>query len=62
MAEVKSYNEIRESCLLVSYSYKLAGKHSLWVEHYVGPTHEYFALFSETSEANLPLTITTNEL
>lgn len=56
----KSYNQIRESALLVSYSYKLAGKHGLWVEHYVDEVQEYFALFGETSQ--LPLTILTNEI
>lgn len=57
---MKSYNEIRDTCLLVDYSYKLAGKHGLWVEHYVDEQREYFALFGYTS--HLPLTITTNEL
>lgn len=56
----KSYNEIRESSVLVDYDYKLAGNSGLWVEHYVDETHEYFALFGETSQ--LPLTITTNEI
>jgi hypothetical protein len=56
----QSYNEIRKTCLLVDYNYKLAGKYGLWVEHYVDETHEYFALFGETSQ--LPLTITINEL
>lgn len=58
----KGYNEIRETCLLVDYSYKLAAKCGLWVEHYVDENREYFALFSETSTSQLPLTITTNEL
>ena len=56
----KSYNEIRESALLVGYNYKLATNHGLWVEHYVDETYEYFALFGETSQ--LPLTIITNEI
>jgi hypothetical protein len=56
----KSYNEIRETCLLVGYNYKLAGKHGLWVEHYVDEINEYFALFGYTS--HLPLTILTNEI
>lgn len=59
---MKSYNQIRESCLLVDYSYKLAAKHGLWVEHYVDEQREYFALFGETSDSQLPLTITTNDL
>ena len=58
----KSYREIRETCLLVDYSYKLAAKHGLWVEHYVDEQREYFALFSETSTSQLPLTIITDEL
>ena len=59
---MKSYNEIRATALLVDYSYKLAGKAGLWVEHYVDETHEYFALFGEQSNSNFPLTITNNEL
>jgi hypothetical protein len=57
-----SYQQLRETCLLVGYNYKLAAKHGLWVEHYVGPTHEYFALFTETSQSQLPLTIIPHEL
>lgn len=57
-----SYIEIRETCWLVGYNYKLAAKHGLWVEHYVDEQREYFALFSQTSTSPLPLTITTNEL
>ena len=56
----KSYNQLQETCLLVGYNYKLAAKHGLWVEHYVDETHEYFALFGETSQ--LPLTVVSNEL
>jgi hypothetical protein len=57
-----SYNQIRESCLLVGCDYKLAGKYSLFVEHYVDEQCEYFALFSSTPNSYLPLTITSNEL
>lgn len=57
---MKSYNEIRETCLLVDYNYKLAAKYGLWVEHYVDEHREYFALFGENS--TLPITITTNDL
>lgn len=56
----KTYNEVRETCLLVGYNYKLAAKHGLWVEHYVDETNEYYALFGENH--TLPLTILTNEL
>jgi len=55
---MKSYNEIRETCLLVDYSHKLAAGAGLWVEHYVDEQREYFALFGETSEQLLPITIT----
>lgn len=54
----KSYNEIRDTCLLVGYDYKLAAGAGLWVEHYVDEQREYFALFSPNSTAQLPLTIT----
>lgn len=55
---MKSYHEIRETCLLVDYSYKLAAKCGLWIEHYVDEQREYFALFSPDSPSLLPLTIT----
>lgn len=54
----KSYLEIRESCLLVNYSHKLAAGAGLWVEHYVDEQREYFALFGENSTSQLPITIT----
>lgn len=55
----KTYKEIRESCLLVDYSYQLLGKGGLWVETYESRTYEYRALFNDNL---LPLTITTNEI
>jgi len=55
---MKSYNEIRDTCLLVDYSYKLAAGAGLWIEHYVDEQREYFALFSPQSTSQLPLTIT----
>lgn len=58
----KGYNEIRETCLLVDYNYKLAAGAGLWVEHYVDEQREYFALFSETSNNYFPLTITSKSL
>lgn len=60
----QSYYEIRENCELVACGYKLAGKAQLFVEHYLDRFHkrEYFALFSNTPNSYLPLTITTNEL
>lgn len=54
----KSYHEIRETCMLVDYDYKLAAGAGLWVEHYVDEQREYFALFGEHSDSLLPLTIT----
>ena len=54
----KGYNEIRETCLLVDYVYKLACKSALWIEIYQDKTHEYRALFSPTGTSLLPLTIT----
>ncbi len=59
-----SYYEIRENCELVACGYKLAGKHSLFVEHYLDAFHkrEYFALFSDTPNSYLPITITSNDL
>ena len=59
---MKSYNEIRNTCLLVSYDHKLAGNAGLWVEHYVDEQREYFALFGEQSDSQLPLTITSQLL
>ena len=55
----KSYNEIRESCLLVDYDYKLLGIGGLWIETYEDKTHQYRALFGDTQQ---PLTITTHEI
>ena len=54
----KSYNEIRESCLLIDYEYKLAAKCGLWIEIYQDKTHEYRALFSPDSTDLFPITIT----
>lgn len=54
----KGYNEIRETCLLVDYVYKLACKSALWIEIYQDKTHEYRALFSPESISPFPLTIT----
>jgi hypothetical protein len=60
----KSYNEIRHSCLLVDYQYKLAGNSGLWVEIYQDKTHEYHALFPKdtTLVTDLPITITKHEI
>ena len=60
----KSYNEIRHSCRLVDFQYKLAGNSGLWVEVYQDKTHQYNALFSKdtTLVTALPLTITKHEI
>lgn len=60
----KSYNQIRESSKLVSCGYKMAGKHQLFVEHYLDNFYnrEYFVLFSAQPNSLFPLTINTNEL
>jgi hypothetical protein len=53
----KSYTQIRETCQLLDYSYKLAGKYGVWVEHYRDQEREYFALFGDTA-TDMPTTIT----
>lgn len=60
----KSYHEIRHSCRLVDFQYKLAGNSGLWVEVYEDSTHEYHALFPKdtTLVTDLPLTITKHEI
>ena len=60
----QSYYEIRDNCQLVSCGYKQAGKSQLFVEHYLDTFHncEYFALFSNTPNSYVPLTITKNDL
>jgi hypothetical protein len=57
--DIKSYSEIRESCLLVDYNYYLLGKGGLWIETYENKTHQYRALFNDNL---LPITITTHEI
>ena len=59
---MKSYNEIRESCLLVDYEYRFAAKCALWIEVYQDKLHEYHALFSPTGTSPFPLTITQVQL
>lgn len=54
----KSYNEIRSTCKLVDYVYKLACNSALWIEIYEDNTHEYRALFSPESSSPFPSTIT----
>lgn len=54
----KSYNEIRKTCKLIDYVYKVACKSGLWVEIYQDDVHEYRALFSTDGTNTFPLTIT----
>jgi hypothetical protein len=60
----KSYHEIRHTCQLVDFQYKLAGNSGLWVEVYQDDTHEYRALFPKdtTLVTDLPITITKHEI
>lgn len=58
MAATKSYNEIRQTCKLISYEYKLAAKFGLYIETYSDGTTEYCALFSPDKLSPLPITIT----
>lgn len=59
---MKSYNQIRESCLLVDYNYYLLGNGGLWIETYENKTHQYRALFGNDNASFLPLTITFHEI
>ena len=57
------YTEIRETCKLVEYDLKLAGKGKLWVEVYRDAEYEYRALFPDLPEwSQMPLTILTHKL
>ena len=57
------YTEIRESCQLIDYSLKLAGKGKLWVEVYRDDQYEYRALFPDLAEwSQMPMTILTHKL
>ena len=60
----KGYHEIRHSCQLVDFYYKLAGNSGLWVEVYQDQTHQYCALFPKdtTLVTDLPITITKHEI
>lgn len=54
----RSYNEIRQHCKLMDYSYQLAGKNGLWVETWQEGYTTHRALFGE-NYTDLPLTIIT---
>ena len=57
------YNEIRETCRLIDYSLKLAGKGRLWVEVYQDEQYEYRALFPDLDDwSSVPMTILTHKL
>jgi hypothetical protein len=57
------YLEIRESCKLVEYDLKLAGKGKLWVEVYRDSEYEYRALFPDVADwSAVPMTILTHKL
>lgn len=57
------YTEIRETCQLVEYNLKLAGKGKLWVEVYRDAEYEYRALFPDLDEwSSMPMTILTHPI
>ena len=57
------YTEIRETCKLVEYDLKLAGKGKLWVEVYRDDEYEYRALFPDLDDwSSVPMTILTHKL
>lgn len=57
------YLEIRESCKLIEYDLKLAGKGKLWVEVYRDSEYEYRALFPDLADwSAMPMTILTHKL
>ena len=59
----KGYVEIRETCKLIEYDLKLAGKGRLWVEVYRDSEYEYRALFPDLDDwSTMPMTILTHKL
>lgn len=53
-----AYNEIRDTCKLIAYGLKFAGKGQLWVETYRDAAYEYYAMFPDRDDWNLlPFTI-----
>ena len=57
------YTEIRETCKLVEYDLKLAGKGKLWVEVYRDAEYEYRALFPDLDDwSQVPMTILTHPI
>jgi len=58
----KSYNEIVDTCTLVSYKQEFTSKDSVWVEYWQDDTHRYRCLFTPTSLDILPLTYFTEPI
>lgn len=57
------YSEIRETCKLIEYDLKLAGKGKLWVEVYRDDEYEYRALFPDLDDwSAMPMTILTHPI
>jgi hypothetical protein len=57
------YSEIRETCKLIDYSLKLAGKGKLWIEVYRDDQYEYRALFPDLDDwSQMPMTILTQPI
>lgn len=57
------YHEIRQSCKLIEYDLKLAGKGKLWVEVYRDDQYEYRALFPDLDNwSSVPMTILTHPI
>ena len=57
------YYEIRQTCKLIDYDLKLAGKGKLWVETYRDDKYEYRALFPDVDNwSAVPMTILTHPI
>jgi hypothetical protein len=57
------YYEIRQTCKLIDYDLKLAGRGKLWVEVYRDAEYEYRALFPDVDNwSAVPMTILTHKL
>jgi hypothetical protein len=57
------YYEIRQTCKLVDYDLKLAGRGKLWVETYIDDKYEYRALFPDVDNwSAVPMTILTHPI
>jgi hypothetical protein len=57
------YHEIRQTCKLIDYDLKLAGRGKLWVEVYRDDQYEYRALFLDVANwSAVPMTILTHPI